>query len=480
MENSITEQLKELFDFWIKEHGNDEEYKCEKTGIANDSFTPDGMVNEETWNQLHTENKKKVLYLLREANGNTSTLTEDGKSVDNGEFWFQQCVDNGNIGNIIFKRIEEMQKIIQDEESYNGEILKQVAYMNINKRGGGSTVDWKILNEYAHKYKKQIMKEICILKPDIIVCCGTYWTFIDNICGLYEENDKAKWEPHDKRDFVLEATMEIEDGDKFECLIFNMYHPSARMKTENYIERFKQLWEKYKCNEKEGENIRNMEGRKMIKDYMSIVNNEITIVVCGKNTQLICDKLNGRYANTEEVGAISLSQLSGDSNSDLFILVGDIDQDDTNVLPATARFIDITDKKIAHLLKEQRDINKLREQIIDGIAAPYLGSLIGLDISEIINLIDKSKKIQIGISDSTSALDGRKLINNVIASSGADMSKCNGVYLSICGDIDMIHGNEIANGLQETVGYSTDIVWSMIYNNEAPKSEYYIVTLFME
>lgn len=60
------------------------------------------------------------------------------------------------------------------------------------------------------------------------------------------------------------------------------------------------------------------------------------------------------------------------------------------------------------------------------------------------------------------------------------MSKCNGVYLSICGDIDMIHGNEIVNGLQETVGYGTDIVWSMIYDDEAPENEYYIVTLFME
>ena len=218
----------------------------------------------------------------------------------------------------------------------------------------------------------------------------------------------------------------------------------------------------------------------MINDYRTIVDNKITIVVCGKNTQVICDKLNSRYANIEEVSAISLSQLSGDSNSDLFILVGDIEQVDINVLPATAKFIDITDKKIDHLLKVQTDINKLREQIIDGIVAPYLGSIIALDISEILNLIDKSKKIQIGVSDSTSASNGRKLINNVIACSGADMSKCNGVYLSICGDIDMIHGNEIANGLQETVGYGTDIVWSMIYDDEAPENVYYIVTLFME
>lgn len=254
MENSITDQLKTLFDDWKTKQENDKEYKCEKTEIAKGSFTPDGMVNEETWKQLNAENKKKVLYLLREANGNTSTLKEDGKSVDDGKFWFQQCVANGNIGNIIFTRIAEMQKIIQPDKDDKGykEILEQVAYMNINKRGGGSTVDWKILNKYAYVYKKQIMKEICILKPDIIVCCGTYWTFVDNICGLY---DREEWESHEKRNFVLKVETEIENGDKFECLIFNMYHPSARMKTENYIERFKQLWDENKCNENEGESI---------------------------------------------------------------------------------------------------------------------------------------------------------------------------------------------------------------------------------
>lgn len=64
-----------------------------------------------------------------------------------------------------------------------------------------------------------------------------------------------------------------------------------------------------------------MEGRKKINDYKSILNKQIAIVVSGKNMHAICGTLNSRYANTEEVGAISLSQLSGDSNSDLFILL---------------------------------------------------------------------------------------------------------------------------------------------------------------
>lgn len=250
MEERITDQLKKLFDDWIKEQEKEKGYECklEKTGIAKDSFTPDGIVDEEIWNQLNRENKKKVLYLLREANGNTSTLNENGKSVDDGRFWFQQCVEDGNIGNIIFKRIVEMQKIIQDDKSDKSdkEILKQVAYMNINKRGGGSTVDWKILNDYAKEYRKNIMEEICIIKPDIIVCCGTYWPFVDNICHFYKDEGGKKWNPGDKEDFVLKAKI----NDEYECTIINMYHPSARMAKETYIERFRQLWECDKNKEK--------------------------------------------------------------------------------------------------------------------------------------------------------------------------------------------------------------------------------------
>ena len=61
---------------------------------------------------------------------------------------------------------------------------------------------------------------------------------------------------------------------------------------------------------------------------------------------MLCDKLNGRYENTEEVGAIRFSQLTEDIKSYLFIYVGDIDKVDISILPATANWIDLADKKL--------------------------------------------------------------------------------------------------------------------------------------
>lgn len=210
-----------------------------------------------------------------------------------------------------------------------------------------------------------------------------------------------------------------------------------------------------------------------------IFENDITIVACGKNEHMLCDKLSGRYDNTEAVGAIRFSQLTEDIKSCLFIYVGDIDKVDISILPATVKWIDLTDKKIEHLLNSENNIENIRTQIIDGIVAPYLGSLIGIDIVDIVNLINSCDTLKIGLADSKGALDIQKLISNVILSSGVDILKCKSIYMSICGDIGIIEGNEIVENMEEVVGEDNYIVWSVIYDGKV-ENEYYVMALFME
>lgn len=50
--------------------------------------------------------------------------------------------------------------------------LIDCAYMNINKRGGYNTADKTRIRNYAKKYEKFIEKEIELLDPEIIICCG--------------------------------------------------------------------------------------------------------------------------------------------------------------------------------------------------------------------------------------------------------------------------------------------------------------------
>ena len=48
-----------------------------------------------------------------------------------------------------------------------------IAYMNLNKRGGFGSTNFAHLKHYVVKYRGYILKEIEIINPDIIVCGGT-------------------------------------------------------------------------------------------------------------------------------------------------------------------------------------------------------------------------------------------------------------------------------------------------------------------
>lgn len=279
---SATERLTELFDKWKEIQKNEPEYDYNRTGIAKDSFTKDGIVDENVWNGL--PEGKKVLYILREANGNATEMEEEGKRVDDGKFWFQECVTGKEtkVTDNIFQRIKEMQRIIRKpalKAKSDKKILREVAYMNLNKRGGGASVDWKIFNDYIEKYKEYIKEEIAIINPDIIVCCGTYWSLIDNVCGLYKGERKKKWVPGNKKDFYYEKA-EIKNENKeviCEATVINIYHPSARISKKDYIERFECIYHRAMNDD--------------VKD-----NSELPVL----SKEEICEIVNKMDENTEE------------------------------------------------------------------------------------------------------------------------------------------------------------------------------------
>lgn len=255
--------IEELFNKWKAKQSGENEYCWHDSGISKESFTKDGIVCEEIWDELKNNKKKRVLYLLREANGNSSKEINNAILVDDGRFWFQDCVNDekNNLGKSIFKRIVEMQKVINEYENKpRAEVLKEVAYMNINKRGGHSYVDWKILNNYAKEYSAFIKREIELINPDVIVCCGTYWTLIDQICGKYEAEE---WEEDKNYEYQnLEIRCEDKELKKLEIQhdedlpikvrVINMYHPSARISDGNYIKRFCEIYNETNTQKENG------------------------------------------------------------------------------------------------------------------------------------------------------------------------------------------------------------------------------------
>ena len=145
--------LEDLFIVWQAEQAKEKEYKNDKVDIR--SFSRDGFVDEKMWVSSFL-NEKRVLYIAREANATGQRL------VDDGSFYLKD--EESSRKKRIFQRIIAIQNIIKarldgnikNEYTYSdfNEIKKQIAFMNINKRGGSSSTDFKQLNKYAEKYKE--------------------------------------------------------------------------------------------------------------------------------------------------------------------------------------------------------------------------------------------------------------------------------------------------------------------------------------
>lgn len=100
-----------------------------------------------------------------------------------------------------------------DFESVNKchDVLNKVAFMNLNKCGGLSESKRKTISEYTQKYAGFIKREIDMIKPDIIICCGS-----------------------DLRDLLGKIGI---------CspryTIIEVYHPSYRISNKRHLEKLK-------------------------------------------------------------------------------------------------------------------------------------------------------------------------------------------------------------------------------------------------
>ncbi len=219
---SKTEQLDNLFDEWRRKQADEwqqwNEGKKDKSSYLKryrehenlkkinpaKSFTPDGIIDEEAWN-----NGEKILFILKEANGQwmlDENLEDNIVEIDNGEFWFRKIVKD-NINHNIKRKLNKL-----SAEKFGESELKAVAYMNINKRGGAKSELVGVLKSYIKEYKEYIKTEIEIISPEIIcICCGKNKAYVNTLEEIIQE---------------LECKPKVE----------KYYHPAARIKWEKYKE----------------------------------------------------------------------------------------------------------------------------------------------------------------------------------------------------------------------------------------------------
>lgn len=217
MSNNRSAELEKLFDEWRKRHIS-EDYSNDK--ISKNNFIPDGIIDEASYMQ----SPKKILFIAKEAacldKTEKTTAEENFETAQNDGFWCRRVVlGEEKRGTSFSSGLALLANAILNENFETPEkdisALRYVAFMNINKRGGFTECKTKLLRDYAQNYKDLIDREIKIISPDIIVCCGS------GVRDCLSNVDSCKSVP------VLEV-----------------YHPSARYKTDT--DRLKKLEDELK------------------------------------------------------------------------------------------------------------------------------------------------------------------------------------------------------------------------------------------
>lgn len=214
MSDNRSAELEKLFDEWRKRNIS-EDYSNNE--ISKNNFIPDGIIDEASYMQSPT----KILFIAKEAAclKKTKTAEKNFETAQKDGFWCRRVVLGEEGGTRFSSGLALLANAILNENFETPEkdisALRYVAFMNINKRGGFTECKTKLLRDYAQNYKDLIDREIKIISPDIIVCCGM--GVRDCLSGV----DSCKSLP------VLEV-----------------YHPSARYKTDT--DRLKKLEDELK------------------------------------------------------------------------------------------------------------------------------------------------------------------------------------------------------------------------------------------
>lgn len=196
-----TERLNALFEEWLVP---DEKYYYE-VNKNNDNapkynpkvFVKDGIVDEESYKRQD----KKILFVLKEAylKDKGGIYKSDNEDHDVREWLKDKNMAHNrgilSVSPATWRRIMEWTYGIRhtdetvsaefpdeiyiktdreyDVERFITEFFGTIAVMNIKKSYGRSISKNYNLTEYAREFKTQLKKEIEIISPDIIVCCGT-------------------------------------------------------------------------------------------------------------------------------------------------------------------------------------------------------------------------------------------------------------------------------------------------------------------
>ena len=223
--------LKTLFALWEQAHKADPLCAC-NTQSKGAKMAPKESFIEDGNGANYWRASPRVLFVLREAHAygaDQSVHADYGEWLEEGRFtqWFMD--GDKNIDRMEGLSLRTFRKYRQDAGKIASLIddrltLDDVAYMNLDKRGGFENTKHAILRKYVNNYRDFIRREIAILDPDWIVCCGTFGHVLD-VLDIDDMGEGAV------------PCRILENWGGKERKILNVYHLSAFGKYKNDFEK---------------------------------------------------------------------------------------------------------------------------------------------------------------------------------------------------------------------------------------------------
>ena len=215
----IGKEYESLLDNWVC--GNRVE------NASTDFFFKDGVICPDVWfNQ-----EIRPLFLLKEAYKEESTTDFDMRRWMNGTY----KTPFNQVNFIVFKKIlqwtstvfynKEPSETISDlrkQYKWDNDLFKKIAFINIKKYDGKNFSDEKDLFAHVKAHKVQLQKQIELVDPTIVVCCGTIRFFFAIFEKLVEIK---KMENKNNRIYELELH-------GHSIYLIDFFHPASYRETE--------------------------------------------------------------------------------------------------------------------------------------------------------------------------------------------------------------------------------------------------------
>lgn len=218
--------MEDLFSVWKTAQYKESDISYLSSNIPRDMFLPDGIIDKEQFAAA----PKKILFIAKEANWHLSDSMTDTHKPVVSSFWHREVAFGRTPKTQFSNRLSLLANAIMNADKQNytvvdkdHTILQSIAIINLNKRGGYSYCIWNTLNTYVKKYQEFIRKQISMISPDLIVCCGNDVNWLLQEYELAPDFVQTIWVYHPSY-FAISDTEYLE---QLRCAMHGLrWHPS--------------------------------------------------------------------------------------------------------------------------------------------------------------------------------------------------------------------------------------------------------------